>query len=320
MNGQSASLSADAARVTVIIPAFRAEDSIEKAITSVLDQEVAAKVIVVVDGDLDRTAAIVRGLGSARVECVVNPANKGAQYCRNLGLERTGSELVMFLDGDDYVLGPLLPGLVEVFIDHAVDIGFGPWRRFHVADGRLGPIHQPAYASSADLFHQWLAEEQFVPPCSVMWRTDYLRQIGGWSPKLKRNQDGELVLRAVLAGARFAISTQGAGVWVNHAHEGSVSSRTDLVAEMLVAPEMLLDQSSDVIGNETRRAACAEHFYNIALHCFKRGKPDTGAAALARARSLGFRGHKLRRSSALMAELIGMRAFFAVRQKLSRRR
>lgn len=294
-------------RVTVVIPAYRCEATIRLAVDSVLAQQgCETKAIVVVDGDLDGTATIVRSYGGDRVKLLVNEGQMGGQFSRNRGLDAVDTLWVMFLDGDDYLQGPLLQRLMDEMDTARADIGFGPWRRFYEDSGAFGKIMLPEYTSNEDVFVRWVAHRRFVPPCAVLWRTDFVRQIGGWDPELNRNQDGELAMRAILGGARFAQTDQGCGIWVKYKAATSITSRTDNLAAALDAPVKMLAVPTSIVEEKLRRRTIAEHYYNIAMLCFDRNRDDIALQALRRSRALGFRANKGWKWTRRTADLVGL--------------
>ena len=107
------------AGTTFIMPAYNAEEYIESAVRSVLDQTVRdLRLIVVDDGSRDRTGAILDRLAAedARLE-PLHVTNGGPARARNLALERLGDETdyVMFMDADDC----LLPDALEYALQGA---------------------------------------------------------------------------------------------------------------------------------------------------------------------------------------------------------
>lgn len=109
--------------VSVIIPAYQAEKTIERSVNSALSIGPALREIVVVDdGSTDDTGVIVARLANCddRVR-LIRQQNNGRSAARNVGLAATHGSWIMFLDADDY----LFPGDYEVLIDSAVinDLG-----------------------------------------------------------------------------------------------------------------------------------------------------------------------------------------------------
>ena len=95
--------------VTVVIPAYNAEATLEKAVQSVLDQTVQLESIIIVnDGSKDNTQKIAEDLkskaalsGDAPVINVISIENSGASHARNVGIKAANTEYIAFLDSDD---------------------------------------------------------------------------------------------------------------------------------------------------------------------------------------------------------------------------
>lgn len=96
-------------KVSVIIPCYRAEATLRRAVASALEGAPAdLQLLLVEDGSPDGTGALCDQLasGDARITALHRP-NGGAGAARNTGLEAARGDWVLFLDADD----ELLPGL-----------------------------------------------------------------------------------------------------------------------------------------------------------------------------------------------------------------
>ena len=90
--------------VSVVIPAFNSESTIEETVRSVLAQSyLHIEVIVVDDCSSDSTGAIVSGIGAtdSRVKIVRLPVNVGGGLSRNEGLKLAAGRFIAFCDSDD---------------------------------------------------------------------------------------------------------------------------------------------------------------------------------------------------------------------------
>lgn len=84
-----------------VVPVYNGERYIEQSIRSILDQPCKdLRVIVIDDGSVDSTAAIVKGINDNRVRYVYKE-NGGVSSARNIGIECTESRYIAFLDADD---------------------------------------------------------------------------------------------------------------------------------------------------------------------------------------------------------------------------
>lgn len=92
--------------LSVIIPAYQAERTIKRAVSSVVScPDSRLEVVVVDDGSSDATAKIVRALAAAdRRIRLVRQANAGRSAARNRGIAESHGKRIMFLDADDHLL------------------------------------------------------------------------------------------------------------------------------------------------------------------------------------------------------------------------
>ena len=87
--------------VSILIPAFNAQEWIADTITSAVRQTWPRKEIIVVDdGSRDRTLAIARRFASKEVS-VVTQANQGAAAARNQAFSICQGDYIQWLDADD---------------------------------------------------------------------------------------------------------------------------------------------------------------------------------------------------------------------------
>ena len=91
--------------ISVIVPAYNAEKTIEKCVNSILKSTYKnIEVIVVNDGSTDRTEGISKELedNDNRVK-VYSKQNSGAGLSREYGLNIANGKYVAFVDADDYI-------------------------------------------------------------------------------------------------------------------------------------------------------------------------------------------------------------------------
>src|SRR2546425_12408176 len=88
--------------VSVVIPVFNGEKSINRALKSVLSQTFSnLEIIVVDDGSTDQTINCVSQAPSDRLKLVKHDRNRGAAAARNTGIAAARGSLIAFLDADD---------------------------------------------------------------------------------------------------------------------------------------------------------------------------------------------------------------------------
>lgn len=95
----------DSTKITVIMPAYNAEKTIQLSVQSILSQTWKnLELIVVNDFSADRTSEIVKriALTDSRVKVIDNPCNVGAYVSKNLGLKIATGDYITGHDADDW--------------------------------------------------------------------------------------------------------------------------------------------------------------------------------------------------------------------------
>ena len=110
------------ARLSIIIPAYNAQEYIEASIKSVLAQTYADwELIIVNDGSKDNTAAICDAAAAKddRIS-VIHQDNGGGSAARNNGFEAATGELIAYLDADDALDPDAYAKLICLIDEHGV--------------------------------------------------------------------------------------------------------------------------------------------------------------------------------------------------------
>lgn len=91
-------------QVSVVIPVYNGQRFIQRAILSVLSQEIESEIIVVDDASTDNTAKIVQELAEKyhQIIYIKNDINRGVAYSRNLGVLNSNTKYIAYLDADDW--------------------------------------------------------------------------------------------------------------------------------------------------------------------------------------------------------------------------
>ncbi len=94
--------------ITVVIPAFKAEKTLEKTLSSINIQTISAQVEVIVscDNPEDDYSAIIRRFPSLEIRQLKCRKNTGAGLARQRGLDDAKTRWVTFIDADDMFASP----------------------------------------------------------------------------------------------------------------------------------------------------------------------------------------------------------------------
>ena len=176
--------------VSIIIPVYNGADYIADAIKSALSQNYRPiEVIVVDDGSIDDTSAIVKSMISDELFYYYKE-NGGVSSARNYGLKKTNGKYVKFLDADDFLLSDSLVGqVVHAQTLSEKEISLGCYLSYNEE------IRIPQIFSMAS-----------YPPWLALYPTSALVEVGGFDTSMKTGEDLELSINLKAHGYRFVVT------------------------------------------------------------------------------------------------------------------
>lgn len=188
--------------VSILIPAFNAQEWIVDTIQSALVQTWPRKEIIIVDdGSTDTTLNIVRQHESATLK-VIHQENGNACSARNHAFSECQGDYIQWLDADDL----LAPDKIE---RQLTVLGSTPdpnvlltsaWAQFYYRPQKAKFHPTPLWRDldPVEWLVFWLSNPEWIM-CSMAWLVN--RQLtdraGPWDERLTRNQDGEYFCRVV---------------------------------------------------------------------------------------------------------------------------
>lgn len=212
--------------ISVVIPAFNAENHLEAAIDSVLGQTTSPlELIVVDDGSEDDTAAIAGSYGH-RVRLERQP-NGGVSRARNRGIALARARYVAFLDADDV----WLPEKIETQLALATrypQLGC-VYTGYQRVDAGLRKVGPPVIVEQEDAVIRTLLLE---PPgiwvsSTCLFPRRVLDEVGGFDEGLSTSADVDLAVRV---GLRYPVAGVPRALVLYRQHASQMHLNVDAMA------------------------------------------------------------------------------------------
>jgi glycosyltransferase involved in cell wall biosynthesis len=202
-------------KLSIIIPYYNNTPTIERTLTSLLEQSFQDfEIILIDDGSKDNVRELLKPYGAKlRYYYQENQGNTSAQ---NLGLDYAEGEFISFCDADDYYLdNDFFANSLKLFAaDENVDAVFSGWLIVDEQDNPLSEQrvweHMPNFS-----LKEWLtwSPSRFH---ALILRADSLKRFGKISTKYEMVNDTYFFMSLALAGFRFAWYPHLAVVYVRH--------------------------------------------------------------------------------------------------------
>jgi len=189
-------------RVSIIVPTFNRAHMLSQSVATLVDQtHPPFEVIVVDDGSVDQTAAVVATLpGPIRY---IRQENAGKATAVNRGLSEARGELIWLFDDDDWAEPDAIERRLRVLLAHP-QLGFvGGGHclgRADEAGNKLIESRRRMPAHPPECRRQRLFEDCYFSLCSVLAHRRCFDEIAGLDVSLKSSEDYDALIRMA---ARF---------------------------------------------------------------------------------------------------------------------
>ncbi|HUB49580.1 MAG TPA: glycosyltransferase [Acetobacteraceae bacterium] len=269
-------------QASVIVPAYNAENTLQQAVNSAMEQTgVCLEVLVIDDASTDGTAAVAEALTARdpRVRLLRQPVNRGPAAARNRGLAAALGTWVALLDADD----EFAPGRLETLLVMGESLDADV-----VADNLLlcpaGDHTQatPMISTKVLPTARWMSAAEFVagnvgsrftPRISYgflqpMIRRDFLDRLGlRYNEHNRFGEDYLFALNLLLRGARWRITPR--AMYRYRVQSGTltdVQSAADLLRirqfeDKLLRSHPLVTSDPELARSLRRHKRVMEHFY-----------------------------------------------------------
>ncbi|MBZ0097708.1 MAG: glycosyltransferase family 2 protein, partial [Taibaiella sp.] len=193
-------------RISIITPSFNRADVVEETARSIFNQSYSDwEWVIVDDGSTDNSWAVLESFArrDSRVKIYRRDREpKGACTCRNIGVEKSTGDYLLFLDTDDvlasYCLSNRLSAMQE---DPGYDFIIFPMLLFKKKVDDLKLLWNIDKAED-DLLRV-LKGDAICQGTGTLWKKQSFQKVGMWNEELKLWQDVELHIRSFLFPVRY---------------------------------------------------------------------------------------------------------------------
>lgn len=197
--------------ISVVIPCYNVATWLEECVQSVLDVGSDVEIILVDNNSTDTTREVMARLSHAAHVHIFQETKPGAPAARNRGLQEAKGDFIQFLDADDL----LLPGKFRAQLTQPAEIMAAGYTRLGV-DG-----NEVQVSVSEDVW-KGLFDTRFGITSSNLFRTQAVREVGGWNEELKSSQEYDLMFRILKQGGEHSICQEPLAI-VRERESGQIS-------------------------------------------------------------------------------------------------
>lgn len=258
--------------VSIIIPAFNAENYINETISSVLQQSLTNwELIIINDGSTDGTLKVCESIAkSDKRIIVVTKQNSGVSETRNKGIELAKGEFISFLDADDIWLPDNLLRKIQL-LNQDPELGFVYSNMFE-ADMRLQNKKIAAKGKDKNIFEDLLMwNGEVIPgPCSNIVVRKKCLDVGiRFDKRLTTIADQNFTVQLA---HQFKGKLIEDALWIYRILPGSMSKSIAVMEKDAIATYNIYKEKKFFVSNSFKRKCFASMYLIISGSWFKDGK------------------------------------------------
>lgn len=245
-------------QISVIIPAYKTQQYVERCIYSVLGQTLNnIEIIVVNDSSPDNTLSIIEQIastwsGNKTIRIISHERNQGLSAARNTGITHAQGEFIYFLDSDDYIAPNALETLLNLAQAEDAPVTIGGVLQVDEEDRPLD--HQICHMQNTvlqgrkEILHALRILDIYISGCNKLVRRDWLLENKIFFDDGYLHEDWPWCLRLALHANKIVCNTYVCYYYV--CRTGSITDGKDLnkcfkITQMIQKLVEILDESGE---------------------------------------------------------------------------
>ena len=278
--------------VSILIPAFNAQEFLADTVRSALAQTWPRKEIIIVDdGSTDGTLTLARQFESPEVIVVTQP-NQGASMARNTAFSLCHGEFLQWLDADDLLAPDKITQQMELF-ERGMDrrtLLSSAWGSFYYRASRAKFQENSLWCdlSPVDCMVRKFSDNVYMQTGAWLVSRELATAAGLWDPRMLIDDDGEFFSRVVLAaqGMRFVREARIMYRWTGPSSLSYLGHSRRKMEALLLSMRLQIGYLRSREDSPRVHAACLRYLQTN-LPAFYPGHPDLVAQAQQLAVELG---------------------------------
>ncbi len=182
--------------VSVIIPAYNAQEYLKDAIDSILKQTYKnIEIIIIDDRSRDKTADIIRRYSKSHnnILAFYNKENMGVGWVRNFAISKANGKYIAWQDADDISLSDRIESQVN-YMETTPEVGVVGGFIEIFGEGISSSVRK--YAKDDKSLRNKIFQYNPVANPASMYRKTVFETVGKFNPELRVSEDLEMLFRA----------------------------------------------------------------------------------------------------------------------------
>lgn len=280
--------------VSILIPAFNAQEWIGDTLRSVIAQTWPSKEIIVVDdGSVDQTLSITQRFESEGVQ-IVTQKNGGASAARNKAFSLSKGDYVQWLDADDLLAPDKIARQMQVVsqLQSKRTLISSAWASFMFGNDRAKFVPTALWRdqSPAEWLLTKMGQHLFMPDSTWLVSRELTEEAGPWNTSLHYDDDGEYFSRVLTRcdGVRFVPEAKAYYRATGSSSLSYIGQSDGKMESLFRSIELHISYLCSLEDSQRARSACVSYLQTCLIYFYPE-RPDLIERSEQLAKQLGGR-------------------------------
>lgn len=189
-------------KVSIIVPIYNEEENLKKCIDSLLNQTYKElEIILINDGSTDGSKKIIDSYKDSRI-IAIHKKNSGISDTRNIGIDKSTGDYIMFVDSDDYLELDCIEKLMKIIAEEKSDIVM--FNYYLETPSKKIDIKLPKIDAKTLKEDENLLSKIHLGPCTKIFKKNLIK--GNHFPLHLKYEDVPVVVEAVINAKSISFS------------------------------------------------------------------------------------------------------------------
>jgi glycosyltransferase involved in cell wall biosynthesis len=252
--------------ISIITPHFNDFEGIKQVHNCLLKQDSEQWEWIIVDDFSDPSikesiSEYFKQHDSPNIKLILNEKKTTGSVCRNIGVDHATYNHLVFLDSDDIISEDFIINRSVVVEDFVV------FKNFNLLDEKGN--NKPAPSADSNYLDYFLQAKFIWQTSAILWNKNFLVQIGKFNQDLRRLQDVELSIRALLLGKNYKVIDNKVDFFYNVV---PIDIKKKPIHIICVAVDYLITYMHDHYQLDKRQRNLVTGYYYLCVRYFNRSE------------------------------------------------
>lgn len=215
-------------KVSIVVPVYNTEKYLNKCIDSLLNQtEEDIEILLINDGSTDNSESIIKEYNDKRIK-YIKKKNTGIGKTRNLGIDKSKGEYIIFIDSDDYIDYDCVEKLYNYALNTNSDVVVSDFTKD--INGKLEKVIIPNFETSNLVQNPTIINYINLGPCNKIYKRSVLKDVR--FDEKHKYEDVPFVVRALKNSDRISKINESLSYYVIH-EKSQTTTRDEKIFDIL---------------------------------------------------------------------------------------